>query len=249
MRPAALIAAFMAVFLGMSAALSDEPDPPKDPLSRLVWDMYQMHHTKTMCIVNRTSLADVRANVIDYLKIKVGDSLTSRAVATAIWTLYPCPFSPARPELRVAARKDIEGAWLFPGSSQKLRFGPRSSQPSPAGPLPVKCDAVGYYPDGRAKHVIWAGDTPCPFQTAADLDSVEKSPQVTSWSLMRDGRVSINRTDVESHIEEWDMYTVTSPFSVHGFNFSAGDLLAYNRRDNGNELGIATEFRHLKKLP
>lgn len=115
--------------------------------------------------------------------------------------------------------------------------------------MPVKCDAVGYYPDGELRHAMSAGKSKCPFEKAADLEDARKNPRVASWSVLRDGRISVSRTDVANHIEEWDVYAVTSPFSVYDVQFAVGDLVAYVRRENGNEVGAATQFRHLQKLP
>jgi len=242
--------ALSALLIGSASTNSEAQESPQDPLSKLVWEMFQMHQGKTLCSVGSTNLSAVRADVVDYLKVKgSSDAVTAQAVATALWTLYPCPFSPIRSELRPAANKDINGVWLFPESSQKFRFGPRSSRQSPAGPLPVKCDAVGYYPDGELRHAMSAGKSKCPFEKAADLEDARKNPRVASWSVLRDGRISVSRTDVANHIEEWDVYAVTSPFSVYDVQFAVGDLVAYVRRENGNEVGAATQFRHLQKLP
>lgn len=232
------------------AARAETPPPPKDPLTRVIWDMFQMHLGKTVCTNGPTSVSAIRDKVIDHLNLREGDAVTPKALAIAVWALYPCPFSPNRPELRPATSKDMEGVWVFPEGSQKLRLGPGVSQPSPFGSLPVKCDVVGYFPNGETRHVITgAGPSSCPYQRAMDFDSVRKLPAVASWSLLRDGRVSIRRTDVENYIEEWDIYAVTLPFSAKGVDFTNGDLVAYNRRNLGNENGAATEFRHLQKLP
>lgn len=242
--------ALLAVLIGFAPTRSTAQEAPQDPLSRLIWDMFQMHQGKTLCSVGSTKLSTIRADVVDYIKAKgSSDTVTAQTVAIALWILYPCPFSPIRPELRPATSEDINGVWLFPESSQKFRFGPRSSQQSSAGPLPVKCDAVGYYPDGELRHAMWAGKLKCPFEKAADLDDARKNPRVASWSLLRDGRIGVSRTDVVNHIEEWDVYAVTSPFSVYDVQFAVGDLVAYVRRENGNDVGAATQFRHLRRLP
>jgi len=174
---------------------------------------------------------------------------SAKDVAIALWTCYPCPFSPYRPQLRPATAKDIEGVWLFPESSQKYRFGPRSQRKPPSGGQPVRCDAVAYHPGGELRHVVVAGQVECPFRTAADIDASQGNPQVASWSMLRDGRVSVTRTDVEGHIEEWDIFLVTEPFQVRDLKLQAGELIAYVRRENGNELNAATQFRHLQRLP
>jgi hypothetical protein len=66
--------------------------------------------------------------------------------------------------------------------------------------------------------------------------------------MPREGRVRVTRTDVADHIEEWDIYSVTAPFSLANMDFKAGDLIAYLRREKGNDINAATEFRHLQRL-
>ena len=221
----------------------------EDALSRLIWDMFQMHQSKTVCVVDTTRLSSVRESVLRHLRVSDGQTVTTQQVATAIWELYPCPFSPDRPQLRLAMGHDIDGAWVFPARSQKLRYGPKSPEKPPMGNFPVSCDVIGYYPDGEVRHVISAGPAPCPFKKSMDLDAVRTLPRVASWAWERDGRIRISRTDVANHIEEWDVYVVLAPFSVYGVDFLAGDLLAFNRRSQGNEVGATTEFRHWQKLP
>lgn len=220
-----------------------------DPMTKFIQDMAQMHQAKTMCIDSPLS-PEVQANIITYLKI-MGEknSATGQTLAIAMWALYPCPFSPFRPELRLATEKDVGGVWLFPESSQQLRFPPKSGHQSPVGPVPVKCDAVGYYPNGELRHAIFAGQAACPFGKAADLDVARKNPIVSTWRLNRPGRIAVTRTDVANHIEEWDVFSVVTPFTFNDVRFLEGDLVAYVRRENGNDVGAATQFRHLKRLP
>jgi len=251
MKQFAVFALFLTfIFCGACPKESIAQENPQDHLSKLVWEMFQMHQGKTLCSVGATSLQTIRANVVNHLKAKGSTgSVTAEAIATALWTLYPCPFSPFRPELRPVTSKEIEGVWIFPETSQKFRFGPQSGQQPPTAPLPVKCDAVGYYPGGELRHAIIAGQTKCPFEKAADLDVARKNPRVSNWSLLHDGRISVTRTDVSNHIEEWDAYVVVNPFTVYDVQFVAGDLVAYLRRENGNEVGASTQFRHLQRLP
>lgn len=63
------------------------------------------------------------------------------------------------------------------------------------------------------------------------------------------GRVGVARTDVADHVEEWDVFLVMAPFVFDEVAFSAGDLVAYVRKEDGNDMGIATQFRHLRRLP
>lgn len=238
--------ALVLLLFGVATSVAAEES---DPMSEFIQGMFQMHQDKTMCIDSPSSPM-VRKNLITYLKM-MGEqtSATPKALAMAMWALYPCPFSPFRPELRLAAEKDVEGVWLFPESSQKLRFPPKSGRQSPAGPVPVRCDAVGYYPNGELRHALVVGQIACPFEKASDLDVARKNPIVSTWSLDRPGRIVVARTDVANHIEEWDVFSVVMPFAFNDVQFSAGDLVAYVRKENGNDVGAATQFRHLRRLP
>lgn len=246
--PAILV---VAVLLCVNAERLFAQERQPDPMAKFIQDMVQMHQEKTLCIDKTSSPQAIRANVVAYLKTTGEESsVTGKSLAAALWALYPCPFSPSRQELRPATDKDIEGVWLFPGSSQKLRFPPQSSRQSPAGHVPVKCDAVGYYANGELRHAVIAGQAmSCPFEKAADLDVARKNPRVANWALLRSGRIGVTRTDVANHVEEWDVFSVVAPFSANDVQFAAGDLVAYVRKENGNEVGAATQFRHLKRLP
>ena len=67
--------------------------------------------------------------------------------------------------------------------------------------------------------------------------------------MANNGKVKISRTDVPNHIEEWEMFVVVRPHTRYGVSFDVGDLVAYLRRNEGNESYAATLFRHLKRLP
>jgi hypothetical protein len=54
---------------------------------------------------------------------------------------------------------------------------------------------------------------------------------------------------VAQHVEAWEVFLVTTPFVFDEVAFSTGDLLAYVRRENGNDVSMATQFRHLQRLP
>lgn len=53
------MATVMAIVVVMPAK-AEAPTPPKDPLTRVVWDMFQMHLGKTVCTNGPTSVS-VRA--------------------------------------------------------------------------------------------------------------------------------------------------------------------------------------------
>lgn len=89
----------------------------------------------------------------------------------------------------------------------------------------------------------------CPFLLADDLEVARRCPKVSTWAMTDVGRVDVARTDVAHHVEAWEVFLVTTPFVFDEVDFSAGDLLAYVRRENGNDVGMATQFRHLQRLP
>ncbi len=217
-------------------------------LNRFVEVMLQKHQGKTLCPSPSSSIDSISSSILKELG---NDAYRKdpKVIATTIWTLYPCPFSPFRPELKPASQKDIEGVWLFPESSQKLRFAPESNQKSPLDPLPVKCDAIGFYPGGELRTALMGGKDKCPFEKSSDLDLARTGPRVSSWSLIGEGRISITRTDLKNYIVEWDIYTVLSPFSFNDVQFKKGDLLGFLRKENGNTVNAATQFRHLTRLP
>ena len=239
-----VLAAFIA------AAGFAQSEPPPDPLGQFILDLFKRHQGDTLCTEGPAELAQIRSTLAEHFKGNdPKQHMPAKDVAIALWTRYPCPFSPYRPQLRPAKAKEIEGVWLFPESSQKYRFGPRSSRKPAPGSQPVRCDAVAYYPNGEQRHAVMAGQPDCPFRTAADIDLSHVNQRVASWSLLRDGRVSVKRTDVDGHIEEWDLFVVIEPFQVHGLNLQAGELISYLRREDGSELNAATQFLHLQRLP
>jgi hypothetical protein len=67
--------------------------------------------------------------------------------------------------------------------------------------------------------------------------------------LLKNGLLAITRSDVQGHVEQWDVFTVEAPFSNSGVSFKTGDLVAYLRKVRGNDLNIAMQFRHLQRLP
>lgn len=235
---------------GFAAGCFAQNTPPPDPLGNFIMDMFKRDQGDTLCTEGPAELAQIRATLAEHFKgTDPQQHVPAKEVAIALWTRYPCPFSPYRPELRPAKAKDIEGVWLFPESSQKYRFGPRSGRKPPPGSPPVRCDAVGYYPNGEQRHAVIAGQPGCPFRTAAGIDLSEANQRVASWSMLRDGRVSVARTDVEGHIEEWDVFVVIAPFQVRDLKLQPGELISYLRRESGSELNAATQFLHLQRLP
>ena len=236
-----VLAAFIA------AAGFAQSEPPPDPLGTFILEQFKRHQGDTLCTEGPVALPQIRATLAEHFK--ASDSRPSaKDVAVALWTRYPCPFSPYRPQLRPASAKDIEGVWLFPESSQQYRFGPRSGRKPPSAGQAVRCDALAYYPGGELRHAVIAGPVECPFRSAADIDLSNVDPRIASWSMLREGRVRVTRSDVDGQIES-DIFVVTEPFQVRDLKLEAGELIAYVRRQHGSELNAATEFHHLRRLP
>lgn len=211
----------------------------------------QQANTKATCFERDESIASIRV-VLDkeLLKMRVAGLPTPNQIALAFYTQFSCPLSPYRTELKPATEKEIEGAWIYPEGTQKFRFPPQSNDRARSVALPNKCDGVGYFPNGELRTMQIVGSrVECNLRTASDLDFLRKNPRVASWNMLSDGRLNVTRTDVPNHVEEWDMFVVTQPFESRGTQFKHGELLAYMRKTAGNDLGIATMFWHLQKLP
>ena len=220
----------------------------KDILRGYIVQIFEAQKGKAVCTAEATTLEKVRGSVEEQLSMNgVSANPTPDAIAIAVYTRYPCPFSPFRDQLRAAAAKDVEGVWLFAEEMQRLRYGARSS--AWAKQLPLKCEAVAYYPGGELRTAQIAGKSACPFAAAKDMDISRSNPKVSSWAMLKDGRLSVSRTDVDNHVEEWDVFIVKDDFEVQGHRFRQGDLVEYLRREKGNEYNAAMMFRHLRRLP
>ncbi|MDR3413744.1 MAG: hypothetical protein P4L87_22765 [Formivibrio sp.] len=202
------------------------------------------------------TLATIQQRVDDFLRqppLKTGSNLAE--IEKAMLVLFPCPFPPNTKEdlgvdlYRPAVEGDIEGSWIFPETSQKFKFGPKSPNWSRTASFPIKCECITYNPDGSVLHAE-SGATVCPFSSAKAVENIFRPfPRVEFWKLTDKGKVKISRTDVPNHIEEWEIFVVIRPHARYGVPFDVGDLVAYQRRNEGNELYAATMFRHLKRLP
>lgn len=221
-------------------------------LDNFILSMFKQHVNNTLCMLGNVPVATVRGMVNEQLKtFGVKDSATEDQVRSALWTLFPCPFSPFRAEVIPATAKDIEGVWLFPYESQPYRYGQRSPLQPTDPAKAIACEIVGYYPKGefRSGTIFDAKSSKsCTFRKAADLAPARKRPQLISWSMLSDGRLKISRTDGKEHIEEWDIYLVTKSFQALNMEIKAGDLISYLRREKDNDLNASTEFRHLQHL-
>lgn len=221
---------------------------PANPMDAFIADAFKQNEDNLLCPVRPFSA--VRANVIEQLKADgVGQSATDGDVLRALYTRFPCPFSPYRAELRPATAADLEGAWVFPDVSQPYRFGPKSPSRPKSRADAIKCEAVGFYAAGEYRTGAVAGEAAdCPFSKAADLEPARSRPKVARWSVPRNGRVRIERSDLKDYFEEWDVYAVVAPFRFETLIFDSGELVAYRRAGPDNALNAASEFRHLVRL-
>lgn len=243
-----LTSCLLFVLAASSSAVAQQA--PLDLVDKVIVALFRDHNTRLVCLNENSSLSAIKSSVQARLQQMAPDSAQSQdAIARAVYTQFPCPFSPYRKELRAASATDIEGVWLFPESSQRLRFGPGSPNWTTNRLPPIRCEGVAYYSDGDARNVQILGNFPCAFSSAQDMDVSRKNPRVASWNVSNDGRLGITRTDVPGHVEEWEVFVVTSPFEVQSFQFRVGDIIQYLRRERGNEFNAATMFRHLQRLP
>ena len=221
-------------------------------MDKFIVDMFNAHQGKTLCMLGVVPVPVVRAMVVEQLKafgVGAGGSATQEQIEAAIWTRFPCPFSPFRAELLPATAKDVQGAWLFPYESQPYRYGPNSPRQPSDPATAIACEVVGYFPKGELRTgSVLGAKTRCPFRKAADLAPVRKRPQIVSWSMPSEGRLKVTRTDGKEQVEEWDVYLATKTFQALNMEIQAGDLIAYLRREKDNDVNAATEFRHLQRL-
>jgi tetratricopeptide (TPR) repeat protein len=239
--------------LPTSSAEKLDPNKPIESteiLSGVLLQLVTTANGKITCFEKDLTLADVRPAVQSELRRSGVPAPTANQVARVFYTMYPCPFSPNRPQLQTAIQKDLEGAWLYPESSQKYRFPPQSPAWQQARALPIKCEGLGFYTEGEMRTTRIAGtQAACTFRNANDLEAIRRFPRVASWSLIREGRLNVSRTDVSNHIEEWDMFVATADFEAKGLQVRKGDLIGYLRKERGNDWNIAATFWHLQKLP
>jgi hypothetical protein len=241
----------MVIALLLTSSVAIAQQPPIDLVDKVIADLFRRQSGMSLCMPQGASRESVRAALKDRLNgLDTNNDQNANAIAIAVYTTFPCPFSPYRNELRRATEKDIEGVWLYPETSQKLRFGPKSSRWSKNAAMPIKCESVAFYPAGEARTVQIVGQQKACFSSAKNMDVIHQSnPKVESWQMIKEGMVKISRTDVPNHIEEWEAFSVVKPFEMWKVQFKEGDLLAFQRRETGNDFNAATVFRHLQRLP
>jgi hypothetical protein len=222
------------------------------PQGKFILDMFAAHNNDTLCMLGDVPVATIERLVFGQLKasgLAEGATATPQQVQAAVWTLFPCPFSPHRAELIPASAKDVAGVWLFPHDSQPYRYGAKSLQQPATAEQAVSCEAVGFYPGGEYRTAEVPGaNTPCPFHKAADMNPARKRPRVAKWAIESKGKLRVTRTDMPDYAEEWDIYLATKGFQALNLEIKAGDLVAYRRGEKGYDASASSEFRHLQRL-
>lgn len=121
----------------------------------------------------QASVNDLRDTLQPYVQgVDTTDRANYRTLVLAVYQALPCPFSPARPELKPAVKADLVGSWLFPDASVKLRHGPQSpAWRALPGVPPIKCEGVSFHESGEYRVAQLRGAAPaCP--TLADIGAV-----------------------------------------------------------------------------
>lgn len=141
---------------------SDKLDPTKpiettELLSGALMQIATSSNGKATCFEKDLTLADIRPEVQRELSKSGIQKPSLNQAANAFYTLNPCPFSASGKALRVASQNDVEGIWLNPESSQKYRYSPQSPAWQQFRALPVKCESVGFYPNGEMRTARLAG--------------------------------------------------------------------------------------------
>ena len=219
-----------------------------DVANDILVSTFQRHGGNFLCAGKGGSLREIREVFNPFIKeIDIANPSSVTALTVAVYTVFPCPFSPYRPELRQANKGEIQGTWLVPIGSGKFRYGPKSpSWIGAPGVPPIRCEAISFHESGEYRVAQVRGDFPCP--DVNQMQMMRALPRVSSWGVTTNERVKISRNDLPNYVEEWEVFFVQSPFEFFGVQFAVGDLAAYLRREPGNEINAVTTFRHLRSL-
>lgn len=196
----------------------------------------------------KTSHAEMRELFMPWIQgIDLKNEKSYPALARAVYAAFPCPFSPVRPELRLATRTEIVGDWISPPATIRLQHGPRSPiwTSNPTMP-PLKCEAVSFEDSGAYLVAQIMGDRTCPDKAFMQL--LHSFPKVEFWSIQPNERLKTTRTDIPTYTTEWEIYSVKTAFEFSSYKFLPGELLAYERFEPGNQLNAVYLFRHLQPI-
>lgn len=251
MKHARLCAVLAAIpFLAHAQQLPmDEPLPSADLFRGVIGYVGEQQNGWMVCLGPAHSVDTVQPAVQAELQRRGVQSLpTPNQVVDAMAARYPCPFTPYRAGLRPAEAKDVQGTWASPEGSMKLLFPPKSPAWKAEAATSLKCEAVGYFPEGEARTIELRGKTAtCP-PKAAEFAATRALPRVMTWSVPRPGRLVHARADPAAQADEWEVFVVETAFDFVGVSFRPGDLIAYLRKTPGVARSYAVRFRHLRKL-
>jgi len=254
-----LARALFAAFFGLASAahiqaqtLDLPPDKPipAETLHKVIAQFGQENGGWSFCTGGRDIVA-LQREVLEEAKAQriLIWNLTPRQVFVIMVSRLPCPVSPYREELRPATAADLQGMWITPDGSQKLNQPLRLLAESKLAPL--RCEAAGFFEEGEARTMELRDTDPsaaCTIGTVASIAADRAKPKTITWGFDTPGRLKITRSDVAGHEELWETYIVETPFSFRGFNMAKGDVMSYLRKSPDATPGVATRFRHLRRL-
>jgi hypothetical protein len=242
-----LIHSLLAAALALPSLSFAQP-AQNDQAAAALLSVFQRDNGRFVCSPGKVGVTEMKALFAPHIEgIDASAPSSYPALAKAVYVAFPCPFSTRRAELAPVTKEELAGAWIFADASQRLRHPPRSPawQQQPGVPQ-VKCEGILFEPEGEYRVMQVRGQFACP--TRDSLSAMKQMPRVSSWNILPNGRIQITRTDMPSHFEEWEILRVQAAFSFASVNFAPGDLVAYLRREPGNDIGASTVFRHLQPL-
>jgi hypothetical protein len=259
MKKPRLARALFASFSGLATAAHIHAQPldlpvdkpiPAESLHKVIAQFGKENGGWSFCVGGKT-IVELQRVVLDEAKAQriMIWNLTPRQVFVIMVSRLPCPVSPYREELRPATAADLQGMWVTPDGSQTLSQPHRVLAESKLSAL--RCEAVGFFGGGEARAIELRGNDPraaCTIGTAASMEADRAKAKTTTWGFDTPGRLTITRSDVADHEEWWETYVVETPFSFRGYEMAKGDVMSYLRKSPDAPPGVATRFRHLRKL-
>lgn len=230
--------------------LPDLPIASMEALPDIVSRYAPVENGVQICVPPGDTIAAISTRTEARLKADGVAGLPSpRRIVQAMRTEFACPFTPYRSQLKPAAQADVEGQWVTPVESMRLRHPPRSRAQQAFRAERIRCEAVGYYNDRDMRELqAPAGEAGCPFTGFVAFEEVRRGPRTAEWALPSPGKLVVQPANPAAIAEESDAYAVTESFVANGVVFRVGDLLTWQRRRSENGLNAAVRFRHLRRL-
>jgi hypothetical protein len=231
------------------APAAGAPDPALQAFGAQIAETFEKQNGGFVCSGEHKNVQSIAELTLRFLKAgKPQGPIDSNMTQAALYSLFPCPFSPYRKELAPATEQDVMGAWVFPQASQRFRSPPRLNIKPPTAPDPVVCEGLGFFEQGEHRRLITGGKSECAAKSVASFKIERAKPVQLSWRMIEKGRMAVSSKANAKHIEEWDALLVKSSFEQYGVKYMPGDLIMYLRKTADNQTNIAIEFRHLQKL-